>query len=377
MQSRSKQTQEGAWRLVVPGGRAPVDLAEGTHILGASLDSTLLIGVPWGRVGARLDVASASLRISPSDEAMVVLLDGERLTGVRALRPDGSSHSLSIGDVTLHLSAPGAPDTKAVVVADSAPPDKAARRGVQAGIVTAVLSLAAVLFVLTGASASRLPVNDPAVSGAAAQPILSAGIQAGVPGLKMQTDEQAVQVATGVLRTREACARMDRVRHDLGVGAFIDRTVCLPGLQDHAREWLAGTGLTVEADGDRLLVRGSAADDTRAEAARRAVEALRDALPGVRIESTIDMRVAVAPPRARAADPRTARIEQARALIAGTRGVMISETGGAVVLLEDGRMVRVGELVTLGVKLAQVDARSVVVESGGRRATVDLPHSTQ
>ena len=370
MQSRSKQEQERGWRLVVPGGRAPVDLADGKHLLGASLDSTLLIGLPWGRIGARLHVAGATLRIAPCDTTIAVLLDGERIDGVRELRPDGSSHALSIGDVGLQLSAPCAPETQATAVAGSAPAasaprDKPARRGAEARNVKAGLALATVLLILVGASASRLPVDEPVVANAFAAPaarsIVSPRIQPEVPGLKMQTDERGIQVATGVLRTWEACARMDRVRLELGAGAFIDRTFCLPGLQDHAAEWLAGTGLTIDAEGDRLLVRGAVADELHADTARRSVEALRDALPGVRVESTI------------AAAPQAAQFEQARALIARSRGVMISETGRAAVLLDDGRAVLVGAHLTPSVKLTQVAARSVVVESGGQRASFDLP----
>lgn len=365
------------WCVTSDDGRATVALDDGEHVLGASLAATVLIDLPWGDVGVVLEVTGEVLRLRAADARLPVRVDGKPVVGWRELVADGRTRQVSIGDVSLSLSS--MPDG-----ATSATRGSGVRLPIATKPTVVAAGCAAVLVLLAWSGASASLGGGPVRAGAErpaaiteALPAVHARARSGLesapappPGVRIVADERGFRTALGMLADRRACAVMDRLRREWGEDRFVDRTVCLPAVRDHASEWIAGSGLSVEPDGDGLRVTGTLPDPTQRDAMGRSVEAMQAALPNVRIRASID----VATERAPAVEPdrRDALLASARRVVADRRGEFFAQDGRAGLVLGDGRTVHIGADLVSGVRLRRLDAGFAVVDVEGRPESIAL-----
>ena len=92
------------WRLSLEAvGRAPIDLPEGRHTIGATPASTFLVALPWSCEGVRLRVGRTGVEVRALDPRVPVKVDGQPLTGVRLIPAGKRETLLEIGPVRLRL----------------------------------------------------------------------------------------------------------------------------------------------------------------------------------------------------------------------------------------------------------------------------------
>lgn len=337
------------WGLALEtAGRAPIDLPEGHHTIGATPESTFLVALPWSCEGVRLRVGRSGVELRALDPRIPVKVDGQPLTQVRLIPVSKRDTLLEIGPVRLRLLERGRPAPRASV--RSVPFFGASRPWVWlGGSATCMAGLLGVLFTLPPSATVATPTPRGHATAALSERDLSSPLprwSSGASALRREV------VLDGVLVTRADCDRMQRIRAARGVDQFFDRTVCLPQVVEHANDLLAGTNLRAEAIDDAVHLLGDA-DEADAE---RWLAALKAALPGLRVHSAVTVRPAPATP-----DDSGALSRSARELVEKRQGVIRAAGGKGMLVLSDGRMVRTGGELSPGVILVQLESDAVLL----------------
>ncbi len=337
------------WRLSLEAvGRAPIDLPEGRHTIGATPASTFLVALPWSCEGVRLRVGRTGVEVRALDARVPVKVDGQPLTGVRLIPAGKRETLLEIGPVRLRLLDRDRPPPHGGILI--APFVGAARPWVWlGGSATCIAGLLGVLFTLPPSATVATPASSDRAAVALTERELSSPLPRWSSGISASRREQ---VLDGVLVTRADCDRMQRIRAARGVDQFFDRTVCLPEVIEHANDLLAGTSLRAEAIDDAVQLLGDA-DEAEAE---RWLSALKAALPGLRVHSAVTVK----PPRVTPEDG-SALSRAARQLIEKRQGVIRAARGTGMLVLADGRIVRTGDELSPGVILVQLESDAVLL----------------
>ena len=337
------------WRLVAEAvGRAPIDLPEGRHTIGATPESTFLVALPCSCEGVRLRVGRAGVELRALDPRVPVKVDGQPLIRVRLIPVGKRDTLLEIGPVRLRLLEKGRPAPRAGVL--TGPFVGASRPWVWlGGSATCIAGLLGVLFTLPPSATVATPTPRDRAATALTERELSSPLPRWSSGAAASRREVMLE---GVLITRADCDRMKRIRAARGVDQFFDRTVCLPEIIEHSNDLLAGTNLRAEAIDDTLHLLGDA-DEADAE---RWLAALKAALPGLRVHSAVTVRPAPATP-----DDSGALSRSARELVEKRQGVIRAAGGRGMLVLSDGRMVRTGGELSPGVILVQLESDAVLL----------------
>ena len=348
----SKKASSGSpsgWRLLPEAvDRAPIDLPEGRHTIGATPASTFLVALPWSCEGARLRVGRAGVEVRALDSRVPVKIDGQALSEARRIPVGKRETLLEIGPVRLRLLGRARPIPREGVL--NMPFVGPSNRWVWlGGSATCIAALLGALVMLPPSATVATPAPRDRSMAEFTERELSSPLPRWSSGASASRRDV---VLDGVLVTRADCDRMQRIRAARGVDQFFDRTVCLPEVIDHANDLLAGTNLRAEGVDDAVHLLG-VADEADAE---RWLAALKAALPGLRVHSGVTVRAARPTPDAGGELTRVAR-----QLVDKRQGLIRAAGGRGMLVMEDGRIVRTGDELAPGVTLVRFESEAALL----------------
>ncbi len=284
----------------------------------------------------------------PAEDVATLTLGAWQVCLLQGPRTTGTKSTAVMGDRATKSAAQQAPAGK----------EPSPRQGTSAlalGLCAGVALLAAATWAAVPPPApSTRNGSAPAVTVAApgnllAQRLLNADLG---PAARVHapTASQPFVKVTGILLDEPQCKALRDVRQALGPDTFVSQAVCLPELLGVARNFLEGTGVGVDIQGQGLRLHGAAHD---AAAAARVALARSQLAPLVPVDdSAVD-----------AAAQATGAAALSAELLPRVRS--FSSDDGGWVVLRTGETVYPGGALAPGVGLVAIENETMVVSKGG------------